>query len=733
MRVGITDDAPPDLHHAVTRVGGEEPDVALQGQRQAQPDGVAVDGGDHRLGQCPCRHVDAGRTETGPRFGEGLLTAAEVGAGAERRRRAGQHDHPHRVVAVAGAVGVGQLVAHPVADRVALLWPVERDGGHAAVDVEQQCAVSGGASIDSDGTPYRRLVGDRRPIWSVPLTQPPSPVRSEIWPGKAYPLGATYDGSGTNFAVFSEAAEKVELCLFDADGTESRVTLPEVDGFVWHGFIPNIEPGQRYGYRVYGPYDPAAGQRCNPNKLLIDPYAKAIDGTFEWNQSLFGYNFGDPDSRNDDDSAASMPKSVVINPFFDWGVDRPPQPRVRRHGHLRGARQGAHPDAPGHPRADPRHVRRRRAPGDHRAPEIVGRQRDRADAGAPLRQRLHADREGAVQLLGLQHHRRSSHQTPSTAAARTPGGQVQEFKAMVRALHEADIEVILDVVYNHTAEGNHLGPDAVDARHRQRRLLPACRRRQALLHGLHGHRQQPQRGPPAFAAADHGLAAVLGHRDARRRFPVRPGLHAGPRVLRRRQAVDVLRTRATGSDGQPGQADRRTVGRRTRRLSGRQLPAAVDGVERQVPRHRARLLARRAGHPRRVRLPADRIGRPLRAHRPPPCRVDQLRHRPRRVHAAGSGVLQRETQRGQRRRQPRRREPQPILELRRGRPDRRSGDQRATGPAATQFPCHASAFPRCPDDRARRRARPHPTGQQQRLLPGQRAVLDRLGATPTPS
>jgi glycogen operon protein len=134
----------------------------------------------------------------------------------------------------------------------------------------------------------------------------------EVWPGKAYPLGATYDGSGTNFALFSEIAEKGELCLFDADGTETRYRLPEVDGFIWHGFLPAIEPGQRYGYRVYGPYDPAEGHRCNPNKLLLDPYAKAIDGTFDWNQSLFGYNFGDPDSRNDEDSAASMPKSVVV-------------------------------------------------------------------------------------------------------------------------------------------------------------------------------------------------------------------------------------------------------------------------------------------------------------------------------------------------------------------------------------------------------------------------------------
>src|SRR6476620_7333896 len=102
----------------------------------------------------------------------------------------------------------------------------------------------------------------------------------ECWRGKAYPLGASYDGSGTNFAVFSEVAERVELCLFDADGTQTRVTLPEVDGFVWHGFLPGVEPGQCYGYRVHGPHDPAAGQRCNPNKLLVDPYAKAIDGTF---------------------------------------------------------------------------------------------------------------------------------------------------------------------------------------------------------------------------------------------------------------------------------------------------------------------------------------------------------------------------------------------------------------------------------------------------------------------
>ena len=141
----------------------------------------------------------------------------------------------------------------------------------------------------------------------------------QIWPGAAYPLGATFDGSGTNFAIFSEVAERVELCLFDgAGGEETRVPLTEVDGFVWHGYLPTVQPGQRYGYRVHGPYEPEQGLRFNPNKLLLDPYAKATAGEIDWDQSLFAYNFGDEDSRNDDDSAAHMTHGVVINPFFDW-------------------------------------------------------------------------------------------------------------------------------------------------------------------------------------------------------------------------------------------------------------------------------------------------------------------------------------------------------------------------------------------------------------------------------
>ncbi len=178
------------------------------------------------------------------------------------------------------------------------------------------------------------------------------------------------------------------------------------------------------------------------------------------------------------------------------------------------------------------------------------------------------------------------------AATGELGQQVQEFKRMVKALHVAGIEVILDVVYNHTAEGNHLGPTLSMKGIDNQAYYRTGRGRPALLHGLHGHRQQPQRPQPALVAADHGLAALLGHRDARRRFPVRPRLDPGPRVLRRRPAGDVLRARAAGSGGQPGQADRRAVGHRPRRLPGRWLPAAVDGVERRLPRHGARLLAR---------------------------------------------------------------------------------------------------------------------------------------------
>ncbi|MGI9157677.1 MAG: glycogen debranching enzyme, partial [Marmoricola sp.] len=147
----------------------------------------------------------------------------------------------------------------------------------------------------------------------------------EVWPGTPYPLGATYDGAGTNFALFSEVAESVELCLLDDDGTETRVDLVERDTLVWHAFLPRVTPGQRYGYRVHGPYEPEQGQRCDPSKLLLDPYAKAIEGDVDWVNACFSYDFDDHDEQNTDDSAPHTMKSVVVNPFFDWQDDRAPR------------------------------------------------------------------------------------------------------------------------------------------------------------------------------------------------------------------------------------------------------------------------------------------------------------------------------------------------------------------------------------------------------------------------
>ncbi|HEY2167473.1 MAG TPA: alpha-amylase family glycosyl hydrolase, partial [Jatrophihabitantaceae bacterium] len=279
----------------------------------------------------------------------------------------------------------------------------------------------------------------------------------DVWPGNAYPLGATYDGVGTNFALFSENAEQVEVCLFDADGVETRVRLDEVDGFVWHGYLPGVEPGQRYGYRVHAPYDPEHGLRGNPAKLLLDPYAKAIDGRIDWHESLYSYHFGDPDSVNDDDSAAHMPKCVVINPYFDWGVDRPPRhpyaESVIYEAHVKGMTE-RHPEVP-------ENLRGTYAGLAH--PAVVEHLTDLGITAIELMPVHHFVNDSFLVEKGLSNYwgyNTISFLAPDFKYASTasPGSQVQEFKAMVRALHEADIEVILDVVYNHTGEGNHLGP-----------------------------------------------------------------------------------------------------------------------------------------------------------------------------------------------------------------------------------------------------------------------------------
>ena len=279
----------------------------------------------------------------------------------------------------------------------------------------------------------------------------------DMWPGRPYPLGATFDGTGVNFALFSEVAAKVELCLIDDDGAETRIEFIEVDGNVWHAYIPRIQPGQRYGYRVYGPYDPARGHRCNASKFLLDPYAKAISGQIDGDESLFSYRFADPTAFNDLDSRGHTMLSVVTTPYFDWGHDRPPQHQYHEsviyEMHVKGLTM-THPGIPDD-------VRGSYAAIGH--PVII--------------EHLTSLGITAVELLPVHQFVNDSHLVArglsnywgyNTIGFLAPhngytsgldlGQQTTEFKAMVKSLHEANIEVILDVVYNHTAEGNERGP-----------------------------------------------------------------------------------------------------------------------------------------------------------------------------------------------------------------------------------------------------------------------------------
>src|SRR5688572_2798383 len=284
-----------------------------------------------------------------------------------------------------------------------------------------------------------------------------------VWPGQPYPLGATWTGVGVNFAVYSNHATKVELCLFDsanATDASTRIMLPEHTDMVWHGYLPDIRPGQLYGYRIHGPYDPAAGHRFNPNKVVLDPYAKSLGRPVRWDDSMFGYAIGAAnadlsfDTRN---NASYAPLAAVIDPAFTWGDDRPPRTPWHRtviyEMHVKGFTR-LHPGIP------------ERLRGTYEA----------LTTEAALE---HLTRLGvtAVELMPVHHHAYEKHlaerglsnywgyNTQSFfapdlrySASGTPAEAVREFKLMVKALHSAGIEVILDVVYNHTAEGNQLGP-----------------------------------------------------------------------------------------------------------------------------------------------------------------------------------------------------------------------------------------------------------------------------------
>ncbi len=284
-----------------------------------------------------------------------------------------------------------------------------------------------------------------------------------IWPGHPYPLGATWDGEGVNFALFSENATAVELCLFDephAVQETHRIRIEECTDYVWHVYLPEVRPGQRYGYRVHGPYEPEEGHRFNPAKLLFDPYAKAIAGTINWSSALYGYQIGDPKgdlSINDQDNAALIPKCVVVDQAFTWGGDqllRTPWDRtVIYELHVNGF-TARHPDIPKHMRGTYAGLA---------TPAVIEHLQHVGITAVELLPVHHFIRDKHLVDRGLTNFwgynsigffAPDTHYAPSSVGAE----HVWEFKAMVKALHNAGIEVILDVVYNHTGEGNHLGP-----------------------------------------------------------------------------------------------------------------------------------------------------------------------------------------------------------------------------------------------------------------------------------
>jgi isoamylase len=279
-----------------------------------------------------------------------------------------------------------------------------------------------------------------------------------LWPGNPYPLGARWDGRGTNFALFSEHAEGVELCLFDDDGHELHIPMNEHTALIWHCYLPGIGPGQRYGYRVHGPYDPGAGHRFNPAKLMIDPYAKAVDGEIDWDDAVFGYPLGDDDLVPDErDSAAHVPKSIVVNPFFDWGDDRSPRTPWHKtiiyEAHVKGLTM-QHPDVEPELRGTYAGLA---------SPPIIDYLTSLGVTAIELQPVHHFVQDHFLVEKGLRNYwgyNSIGFLAPHAdyAARGTRGEQVYEFKSMVADLHRAGLEVILDVVYNHTAEGNHLGP-----------------------------------------------------------------------------------------------------------------------------------------------------------------------------------------------------------------------------------------------------------------------------------
>ena len=527
------------------------------------------------------------------------------------------------------------------------------------------------------------------------------------WPGSAYPLGATYDGSGTNFALFSECAEQIELCLFDDNGAETRTRLQERDAFVWHGYLPNIGPGQRYGYRVYGPYAPSHGFRCNPTKLLLDPYAKAIEGGVDWDESCFSYRFDDHEVMNEVDSAPHMPKSVVVSPFFDWDNDRHPRTpyneTVIYEAHVKGLTM-THPGIP-------EEIRGTYAALAH--PVMIEHFHKLGVSAIelmPVHQFVH---DSFLNDRGLRNYWGyntigflAPHNDYSSAGQR--GQQVQEFKAMVRTLHEAGLEVILDVVYNHTAEGNELGPTlsfrGIDNTSYYR-----------LVDGDPEHYYDTTgTGNTLLMRHPHVLQLIMDslrywvldmHVDGfrfdlastlARQFHEVDRLSAFFDLVQQDPVISQVKLIAEPWDVGEGGYNVGGFPPLWTEWNGKYRDTVRDywrGEGASLAEFASRLTGSSDLYEDDGRRPFASINF-VTAH-------DGFT-------LAGPGVLQRQAQRGERREQQRRREPQPVVELRRGGRDGRPRGHRAPRTAEAEPVDHVAALAGCSDAVARRRARPHP-------------------------
>ena len=398
---------------------------------------------------------------------------------------------------------------------------------------------------------------------------PPALVKSRVSEGSSHQLGATWDGLGVNFALFSANATKVELCLFDDTGTREleRIELPEYTNEVWHGYLPDARPGTTYGYRVHGPYEPDAGHRFNPNKLCLDPYAKAHIGNLKWDPAVFGYIMGQADTTFDDrDSARFMPKSRVIDPAFTWGRERAPSVPWDRtiiyETHVRGYTK-MHPAVPEQMRGTFAGLGRK---------EVVDYIRTLGVTSVELLP-IHAFVNDSYLLdKGLTNYwgyNSIGFFAPDPRYSAVPDFVFSEFKEMVARLHDAGLEVILDVVYNHTAEGNENGPTLSFKGIDNLSYYPFDAGQPALLHQRHRHRQHAQHESCPRGADGHRQPALLGERRCASTVSASTWARSWPAkttasTRRMASCKAVCKTRALSDN----QADRRTVGHRPRRLSG---------------------------------------------------------------------------------------------------------------------------------------------------------------------